>query len=304
MAFEKKIWMNGKIIDEADGKISISTHALHYGTGIFEGIRCYKTSNGAAIFRLRDHLERMKNGAVVYDMPIPYTIEQLEQATKEVVRVNEHKECYIRPIAFRGSGPIGLDPTSAPIEVAIITINMGKYFDEKKMETGIKCKISNWRRINAKIIPPYVKACGQYINSILAKLEAKKSGYDEAILLNINERIAEGSGENIFIVKNNRLFTPPLSEDILEGITRNSIIKIAQNIGIDVSECTLVPNDLYSADEVFMTGTAAEVTPVANIDGYVIGSGKRGTLTAILQKKYSDVVQGIDEKYKSWLTYV
>ncbi|MEW6528922.1 MAG: branched-chain amino acid transaminase [Candidatus Micrarchaeota archaeon] len=300
----QKIWMNGKFIDYKDANIHVMTHALHYGTGVFEGIRCYKTLNGPIIFRLRDHLTRLKNGSEFYGMNIPYSITQMESATKELVRKNKTEECYLRPIVFRGAGPIGVDPTNAPVYVAIITADMGKYFDEKKMETGIKCKISSWRRISAKIVPPNVKASGQYINSVLAKTEAKKLGYDEAIMLNINERVAEGSGENIFIVKNEEIFTPPISEDILPGITRDSVMQIAKNERLAILERALVPEDLYSADEVFLTGTAAEVTPVRNIDGKIIGSGTRGPITTILQKKYLNAAKGLDKNYENWLTNV
>ncbi len=300
----KKIWMNGKIIDSERANVHIMTHALHYGTGVFEGIRCYKTIQGPAIFRLRDHLIRLENGSKFYGMKIPYSLNQIETAAKEVVHENKLEECYLRPIVFRGAGPIGVDPTNAPVQIAIIAINMGKYFDEKKMETGITCMISSWRRINAKIIPPHIKATGQYINSVLAKTEAKKAGYDEAIMLNINERIAEGSGENIFIIKNKEIFTPPISEDILAGITRNSVIQIAKNEKFVVSERTLIKEDLYSADEIFMTGTAAEVTPVKSIDGKNIDNGVRGPITTILQKKYLDAVKGLDKNYMNWLTLV
>ncbi len=299
-----RIWMDGKMKDSADATVHIMAHALHYGTGVFEGIRCYKTPEGPAVFRLREHLERMDMGAKFYGMPMPYSVEQLFEATKEVVRTNGLEECYLRPIAFRGAGPIGLDPTSAPVNVAVIATNMGKYFDEKKMEAGLKCHLSKWRRINAKIIPPHVKACGQYINSVLARVEAKNAGYDEAIMLNINERVSEGTGENIFIVDKGGLFTPPLSEDILNGITRNSVMKIAADMGMKAEEKPLELEELFSADEVFMTGTAAEVMPIASIDSKAVGGGKRGPITTKLQKKYMEVVRGMDSNYRDWLAYV
>jgi len=300
-----KVWMDGTLVDFAQANVSIMTHALHYGTGVFEGIRCYKTSKGPAIFRLDEHLARLERGSKFYWMELPFSRAELAEATKETVRANRHiDEPYLRPLVYRGAGPIGVNPMSAPVRVAIIAVNMGKYFDPKTAELGIKCEFSNWLRISKDTIPPHVKACGQYINSVLAKVEAVQNGYHEAIMLNNRGRVAEGSGENIFMAKGGEISTPLVSEDILEGITRESVMEIARDLGLKVFERTLEKDDLLSADEVFMTGTAAEVTPVTNIGGRTLSGGRRGPITEKLQEKFFQAARGMDEKYAKWLTFV
>ncbi|MEM3514146.1 MAG: branched-chain amino acid transaminase [Candidatus Hadarchaeum sp.] len=300
----KYIWMNGKLVPWAKAQIHVLTHTLHYGMGVFEGIRCYRTEKGPAVFRLKDHMLRLENSARLVGMKLPYSLQKLVQATKETVKANRIQECYIRPIAFYGYGVMGLNPEGSKVDVAIAVWPWGTYLGEEGLRNGVRAKISRWRRIHPNIMPPQAKVVANYANSILAKVDALESGYDEAILLNLDGKIAEGPGENVFIVRDGKLITPPISSGALAGITRDSVIKIARDEGIDFEEKDLTPEELYSADEAFFTGTAAEVTPIREVDGHKIGDGKRGPLTEKLQHIYFNTVRGRELKYKSWLDYV
>ncbi len=298
----KKIWMNGKLVDWKEAKIHVLTHALHYGSGVFEGIRCYKTIKGPAVFRLKEHLQRLHSSARLYFMQLPYTVEELSKATKELIKANGLKECYIRPIAFRGYGEMGLNPLKSPIDVSIAVWPWGTYLGEEGLKNGIKTKISSFQRISPNTLPPLAKATGQYVNSILAKMEALNSGCDEAVMLDYRGFVSEGPGENIFLVKNGAIYTPPEHASILKGITRDSIITIARDMGYAVVETDVTRASLYTADEVFFTGTAAELTPIREIDGYKIG--EPGKITKKLQDKFFEITKGKDEKYKAWLDFV
>ncbi len=298
----EKIWMDGELVDWPDAKIHVLTHTLHYGSGVFEGIRAYETSKGCAVFRLTDHIKRLYQSAFIYRKEIPYTLEQLVEATKLVIRANGLKSCYIRPIVFRGYGEMGLNPLDAPVNVAIAVWPWGTYLGEEGIKHGVRAKISSFRRNDSNVIPPAAKACGQYLNSILAKIEVVDAGYDEAILLNSQGFVSDGSGENIFIVKKGILLTPPTSSGALEGITRDSIIRIAEDMEIPFKERDLVRSDLYLAEEAFFTGTAAEVVPIREIDNRVIGDP--GPITRRLQEKFFQIVRGEDNKYSRWLEYV
>lgn len=304
MALEKveKIWMDGKLVNWDDANIHVLTHCLHYGSGVFEGIRAYDTGNGPAVFRLTDHMKRLFKSAKIYRMDIPFSLEDLVEATKETVKVNKVKSCYIRPIAFRGYGGMGLYPMDVPVSVSIAVWPWGAYLGEDGIKHGVKVMISSFRRNEPNAIPPAAKACGQYLNSILAKIEVVSHGYDEAILLNSHGSVSDGSGENVFIVKNSELITPPTYTGALDGITRDSIITIARDNGINVIERELVRSDLYLADEVFFTGTAAEIVPIREIDNRVIG--EPGPVTKKLQKTFFDTIKGVENKYSAWLEKV
>ncbi|HIE34286.1 MAG TPA: branched-chain amino acid transaminase, partial [Candidatus Altiarchaeales archaeon] len=283
----KKIWMNGKLVDWNDAKIHILTHALHYGSGVFEGIRCYNTIKGPAVFRLKEHIQRLFDSARLYRMEIPYSIEELSRATKDIIRENGLNACYIRPIVFRGYGEMGLNPLNAPVDVSIAVWPWGTYLGEEGLKNGIRAKISSFQRIPPNVLPSSAKATGQYINSILAKLEAIDSGYEEAIMLDFRGFVSEGPGENLFIVKNSKIYTPQAHASILPGITRDSVIRIATDFGINVIETDIVRSMLYNADEAFFTGTAAEITPIRQIDGIVIG--RPGPITKKIQAKFFDI---------------
>ncbi|MDI6816975.1 MAG: branched-chain amino acid transaminase [Actinomycetota bacterium] len=304
MPIEKveKIWFNGEMVDWDKAQVHVLSHALHYGSGVFEGIRAYETPKGPAIFRLTEHIERLMDSSKIYLMPVPYSVAQLVEATKELVRVNKLNSSYIRPIIFRGYGEMGLNPLNSPVDVAIATWSWGTYLGDEGMKNGIKAMISSFRRIDPNSLPPAAKATGQYINSILAKLEAIYSNYEEAILLDSRGFVSEGSGENIFVVKNGVIHTPSTAASILEGITRDTVIELAEELGYEVLERDLVRSDLFLADEIFVTGTAAEITPIREVDKREIG--KPGPVTISLQKKFFAVVKGEDEKYEHWLEYV
>lgn len=296
--------MNGKTVRWKDAKVHILTHALHYGTGVFEGIRCYATDKGPAVFRLKDHMDRLADSAKAIGMKMPYSAGELCKATKELIRKNKFKEGYVRPIVYYGYGKMGLDPRGAPVDVAIAIWPWGKYLGEDSVAKGVKCKISSFRRIDSRTVPTSAKVCGYYINSMISHNEAANAGCDEAILLNTTGNVAEGPGENIFIVKKGVLITPPLTAGILPGITRKSIMQIANDNGIKVMEKNLKPADLYKADEIFFTGTAAEVTPISIVDGRKIGIGRRGPMTEKLQGIFYRVVKGKEKKYTKWLDFV
>lgn len=298
----EKIWMNGKLVDWDDAKVHVLTHALHYGSGVFEGIRAYKTVRGTAVFRLADHLKRMERSTRIYFMELPYTVAELAEATKELIKVNKLDGCYIRPIAYRGYGEMGLYPMNAPVEVAIAVWPWGAYLGEEGIKRGIRAKISSFRRIEPNSLPPAAKATGQYINSILAKIEAVFSDYDEAILLDSRGMVSEGSGENIFVIRDGIIYTPSTGASVLEGITRDTVMKIAADMGHKLVEKDLVRSDLYFADEVFFTGTAAEIVPIREIDNRPIG--EPGPITRKLQDRFYTIVRGEDEKYLSWLEFV
>jgi branched-chain amino acid aminotransferase len=293
-----KIWMNGELIDWADARIHVGSHGLHYGSGIFEGIRCYDTDDGPAVFRLTEHLQRLRDSARLLGMELPYTVEELRAATLELVAVNGLPECYLRPICFYGYGELGVSAAGNPIDCVIMSWPWGAYLGEEGLSKGIRAKISTWQRIGPNVIPHTSKATGIYLNSMLAVTEANKAGYDEAILLTADGYVADGSGENVFVVKNGMITTPPLATSILPGITRASVIEIARDLGYRIDEANLIRTDLYLADEVFMTGTAAEVTPVRSVDDAEIGVGP---VTLELQSAYLDAVRGRNERYAGWL---
>lgn len=297
-----KIWMNGKFVDWHDAKIHVLTHALHYGSGVFEGVRAYKTANGPAVFRLTDHIKRLRRSAKIYFMDISYSDEELVAVTKELVKLNKLDGCYIRPIVYRGYGEMGLNPLNANIDVAIACWPWGAYLGEEGIKHGIRAKVSSYRKIDVNVLPPAAKASGNYINSILAKVEVIHAGYDEAVLLNTQGFVTDGSGENLFIVRNEVLYTPPTSDGALEGITRDSVIDIANDLGYAVVEDHLVRSDLYLADEAFYTGTAAEVVPIREVDERVIG--EPGPITKAIQEVFFDAIKGEREEYKDWCEYV
>ncbi|MBI4744178.1 MAG: branched-chain amino acid transaminase [Actinobacteria bacterium] len=296
------IWMDGHLVKWDEAKIHILTHALHYGSGVFEGIRAYETKNGPAVFRLTEHIERLFRSAKVYFIDMPYMVKDLVEATKELVRVNNLKSCYIRPIVYRGYGEMGLFPLKAPVNVSIAVWPWGTYLGDDGLKHGIRTKISSFRRIDPNSLPPAAKATGQYINSILAKVEAVSDNYDEAILLDSRGFVSEGSGENIFVVKDGIIYTPSSAASVLEGITRDTAIKIAGDLGLEVKEKDMVRTDLYLADEIFLTGTAAEIVPIREVDGRKIG--EPGPITKELQKKFFAIVKGENENYIRWLEFV
>jgi branched-chain amino acid aminotransferase len=299
-----KIWMDGELVDWAEAKIHVLSHALHYGSGVFEGIRAYETARGPAVWHLDAHLDRMYASAAIYFMDIPFSKQELIVATKDTIRVNGLRSCYIRPIAFRGYGEMGVNPLNAPVNVSIAVWAWGAYLGEDALEQGVRVKVSSWKRHDQNSLPSAAKATGGYLGSILAKVESLKAGYDEAILLNHQGNIAEGSGENIFVVTEGRLLTPPTSVGALAGITRSSVIRIARDLGYEVIERDLVRTDLYLADEVFFTGTAAELTPIREVDDRRVGAGHRGPVTKELQDAFFAATKGEDPRYADWLTYV
>ncbi len=298
------IWQNGELVAWEDAKVHVLTHGLHYGTGVFEGERAYETARGPAIFRHRDHLDRLFKSAELYYMPIPFTLEELRSATHELIAANDLRECYIRPIVYRGYGQMGLYPLDAPVEVSIAAWQWGAYLGEDGKQHGIRAKVSSWRRISHDSLIPHAKASGQYLNSVLAKIEASKAGYQEAILLDPHGFVCEGSGENIFAFRDGQLLTPPQTAGILDGINRKSIIRIARDLGYEVVERDVARAELYLADEVFMSGTAAELVPVREIDDHQIGAGEPGLVTREVQRVFDDALHGRDPRYAEWLDHV
>ncbi len=294
------IWMNGELVAWEDAKVHVLTHALHYGTGVFEGMRAYETERGTAIFRHREHLDRLYKSAELYYMPIPYTLEELRSAVHDVVAQNGLPSCYIRPIAFRGTGVMGINPLEAPVDVVIAAWPWGAYLGDEAKVAGVRAKVSSWRRISADSLIPHAKASGQYLNSVLAKIESVKAGYEEGILLDEHGFVSEGTGENIYIVRDGVIYTPPQTAGILDGINRRSVIQIAADEGFELVERNLARAELYLADELFMTGTAAELTPIREIDDHVIGDGKRGPVTTQLQRVFEDALYGRDPRYAAW----
>ncbi|WP_298209203.1 branched-chain amino acid transaminase [Ferrimicrobium sp.] len=300
----KYVWMNGELVPFEDANVHVLTHALHYGYGVFEGIRAYETPQGSAIFRLTDHINRFYESAKILMMEIPYTATELIEATKRLVDENGHASCYIRPIAYLGYGEMGLNPLTGKTDVAIATWPWGAYLGEEGLARGIRAKISSFKRHDPNIIPPAAKTTGGYINSALAKAEVIKAGYDEAIMLSGQGNVSECTGENIFIVKNGMLLTPSDASGALSGITRKTITQVAKDMGIETHEAQLLRTDLYLADEMFITGTAAEVVPVSSVDDRVIGTGEPGKISKELQRRYFQIVTGSDPAYDHWLEYV
>jgi branched-chain amino acid aminotransferase len=296
-----KIWMNGELVDWADATVHVGVHGLHYGTGVFEGIRCYETEKGPAVFRLTDHLDRLHNSARLLYMDIPYSVDELKAASMELISANGLPECYLRPIAFYGYGELGVSTAGNPVVTVIMSWPWGTYLGEDGLKNGIRCKISSWQRVGPNTIPHASKATGIYLNSMLAVTEANRAGYDEAILLTADGYIADGSGENVFVIKDGKVATPPLSTSILPGITRDSVIQILQDLGYTVEEKNLIRSDLVTADEVFMCGTAAEVTPIREVDDHLIGPP--GPVTRELQTAYLDTCRGKSERWAQWLEY-
>ena len=299
-----KIWMNGKLVPFKDAKVHVLTHALHYSTSIFEGIRCYNTPNGSAIFRLPEHVDRFFKSAKLYSMKMQFSKKQVSDAIVKTVKASGLKECYIRPLAYYGYGTMGLTPTQNKVDVSISCWEWKMGESKAGKFSGAKCKVSSWIKIDSRSQPMQAKAASNYANAALARMEALENGYDEAIMLNSHGNIAEGSAENIFIVKDDIIQTPPLSAGGLEGITRDSVIQIIEENGGFVIERDLERDDLYTADEIFMTGTAAEVKSVTQIDKVKIGNGKMGTITKALQKSFSDAALGKDERFLPWLTFI
>ncbi len=299
------IWHNGDLVAWEDAKVHVLTHGLHYGTGVFEGERAYATARGPAIFRHHDHLARLLKSAELYYMPVPYTLQELRAATHELIAANELRECYIRPIVFRGYGQMGLYPLDCEVSVSIAAWPWGAYLGEESKLAGVRAKVSSWRRIPHDALIPHSKASGQYLNSVLAKVEASKAGYEEAILLDSHGFVCEGSGENIYAVRDGQIVTPPQTAGILDGISRKSIIRIARDLGYEVVERDLARAELYLAEEVFLSGTAAELVPVREIDDHTIGeTGAAGPITRELQRTYDDALHGRDERYLEWLDVV
>ncbi|MVT35231.1 MAG: branched-chain amino acid transaminase [Euryarchaeota archaeon] len=301
MKGDLKVWWDGKFIEYKDAKVPILTHSLQYGSGIFEGIRAYKNEKGSAVFRLRDHIKRFFNTAKIYRIDLKYSMDEISQAILELLRINKLDECYIRPFAFYRDDSIGLSPFGKETSIYIAAVPFDKYLSKS---SGIRCKTSTWRRINSKILPVQAKASGNYLNSLIANLEARSLGFDEAIMLGENGYVAEGPGENIFIVKDGALITPPDESDILLGITRDSIIKIAGHLGIKTLERNIHREEIYVADEAFFAGTAAEITPISSVDGITIGDGNIGKITSTLINEYMNVVHGRNEYFRDWLTQV
>jgi branched-chain amino acid aminotransferase len=299
------IWMNGELVAFEDAKVHVLTHALHYGTGVFEGIRAYETPNGdAAIFRHVDHIDRLFRSAGMYFMDIPYSREEIRAATHETIRRNNLKSCYIRPLVFRGAGPMGLYPLDCPVEVMIAVWQWGAYLGDEAKEHGVRARVSSWRRLSHDALIPAAKASGQYLNSVLAKIEADKAGYEEGILLDQSGNVCEGTGENMFVVKDGAIATPGFSSAILGGINRASVIQIARDLGFEVAERDVARGELYLADEIFMTGTAAELTPVREVDDRPVGSGEPGEVTRAVQRVFEDALHGRSERYAEWLDVV
>ena len=298
------IWMNGKFIKWQDAKIHVLSHVVHYGSSVFEGMRVYKTSRGPAAFRLREHTQRLFNSAKIYRMHIPYSMDEIDEVILSLVSVNRLQECYVRPVVYRGYGDLGVDPTNAPVEMAIAVWPWGKYLGAEAITKGVQVCFSSWHRMAPNTLPAMAKCGANYMNSQLIKLEAKAHGYVEGIALDVSGHVSEGSGENIFLVRNGVLITPTFTASILPGITRRTVIRLAGELGIRVIEQNVPREALYLADEVFFTGSAAEITPIREIDGITIGLGSRGPITERLQKAFFDIVEGRVEDKHGWLTPV
>ena len=299
----EKIWMNGKFVDWADAKIHIVSHVIHYGSSFFEGIRCYKTKSGSAIFRLDEHTQRLINSGKIFRAEIPYSFDEINQAIIDTITINNLEACYIRPIAYRGYDDLGVNPLKNPVDFSIIAYEWGSYLGKGAVERGIDVCVSSWRRSTPGTIPTMAKIGGAYMNSQLIKMEAITNGYSEGIALDTNGHVSEGSGENIFIVHNNVLYTPTIANAILPGVTRLSIIQLAHDFGMEVREQNIMREMLYIADEVFFTGTAAEITPIRSVDKNIVGKGMPGPVTKELQKAFFEVIEDAQDKH-NWLTFI
>ena len=304
MASADYIWLNGEFVPWDEAKVHVLTHSLHYGTAVFEGIRAYETESGTGIFRHRDHLERLRQSARLYYMDMPYQVEKLREVTHELIVRNNLRSCYIRPLVFRGHGSMGLDPLSNPVEVMVAAWEWGAYLGDEGKANGIRARVSSWRRISSESLIPHAKATAQYLNSVLAKIEVTHAGYEEAILLDDKGHVCEGSGENVFLVKDATILTPPQSASILDGINRKSVIEIARDLGFEVVERDIARAELTLADEVFLTGTAAELTPVREVDDHPVGTGEPGPITREVQRVFDEALCGRAERYREWLDFV
>jgi branched-chain amino acid aminotransferase len=307
MALERKgtLWVEGEMVPFADATTHVLSHALHYGSGVFEGIRAYKQKDGGiAVFRLREHMERLHLSARAYKMPLRWSVDELVDGARRVVRENGLEDCYVRPLSFLGLGNIGVNPRECPTQTIIAAFPWGAYLGPEALEKGVRATISSWTRLHHSMVPTTAKACGQYLNSLLATREAKEKGFEEAILLDRHGNVSEGAGENVFVVSKGALRTPGRDASALLGITRDSVMRIARDLGAEVSEGTVTREELMAADEVFFTGTAAEVTPVRDIDGYAIGAGRRGPITENVQKVFFRAIRGEEPRYRGWLTAV
>jgi branched-chain amino acid aminotransferase len=297
-----KIWMDGELVAWDDARIHVLTHTLHYGCGVFEGIRAYETTRGPAVFRLEEHIDRLFDSAAIYMLEIPYTRDELIAATVETIRVNDVPSCYIRPLVYLGYGEMGLNPLPCPVNVSIAVWPWGTYLGDEGIRNGIRLKISSWRRHDPNTMPPAAKGTGMYINSSMAKVEALKAGYDEAVMLSPQGNVSECTGENIFVVRRGTIITPPTSAGALEGITQDSVRRIAEDLGVDYRVENVLRSDLYTADEAFLSGTAAEVVPIRSVDDRELGDP--GPITRQVQETYFAAVRGEDDRYKDWLTHV
>lgn len=295
------IWMNGDFVAWEDAKVHVLTHGLHYGTGVFEGVRCYDTELGPAVFRNSEHAERLLRSAELYYMPVSFSAEEIRTAMREVVARNGLSSCYIRPLVYRGYGQLGLNPLDVKVDVAIAAWEWGTYLGEEGKRSGVRAKVSSWRRISPDSLIPYAKASGQYLNNVLAKVEATKAGYEESILLDDHGHVCEGTGENVYIVRDGQVITPGHHNSILDGITRRSIIQIATDLGYPVCERNIARAELYLADEVFLSGTAAEIVPVREVDDHKVADGRPGEITKVLQEAFDDAIHGRSERYREWL---
>jgi branched-chain amino acid aminotransferase len=296
--------MDGELVDWDKAQIHILTHTLHYGCGVFEGIRAYPTDDGPGVFRLTDHITRLFNSARIFLIDVPFSPEEIVEATKATVRVNGLAECYIRPIVYLGYGEMGLNPLPCPVRVAIAVWPWGTYLGDEGVANGVRMKISSWQRHDPNSMPPAAKGTGMYLNSSMAKVEALKAGYDEAILLSPQGYVSECTGENLFVVRHGRILTPPISAGALEGITQDSVLTIARDLGFDVEFGNILRSDLYVAEEAFLTGTAAEVVPIASVDDRLVGDGRPGPITRRLQEIFHSVVRGKVDRYKDWVEHV
>ena len=300
----KYIWFNGELVPWEKATVHVMTHALHYGSSVFEGIRCYSTPKGPAVFRLAPHTRRLFDSAKIYRMELPYSQEQISDACKTVVRENELKSAYLRPLAWRGYGEIGVFPLKNPVEVMVAAIEWGAYLGAESLENGVDVAVSSWTRVAPNTLPAMAKAGGNYLSSQLIVMEAQRHGYAEGIALDVNGNLSEGSGENLFVIRDGIIFTPPFTAALLPGITRDTIITLAGDLGYEVREQNLPREALYLADELFFTGTAAEVTPVRSVDGTTIGAGKRGPITTVIQQAFFGLFNGETEDRWGWLEYV
>jgi branched-chain amino acid aminotransferase len=306
VAFDEKakIWKNGSFIDWKDATIHLASHVIHYGSSVFEGIRCYQTKKGSAIFRLKDHNRRFFLSAKIYRMPIPFTQDVIDEACREIIRLNGQDEAYIRPIAYRGYAALGIDPSKCPVDTAILSWKWGTYLGEEALKKGVDVKVSSWNRLAPNTMPALAKSGANYMNSQLIKLEALSEGYSEGIALNEGGTLSEGSAENLFVVANGKLLTPGLADSILPGITRDSVIRIARDMDIEVSEQSIPREMLYTADEAFFSGTAVEITPIRSVDKIPVGSGSRGPLTEAIQEKFFDILYGRAKDKFGWMDFV